>query len=120
MVRAYNFCCMGGNVAIPRLETCPKCKGHLMLEEDNYGLYQQCLQCGYLHDLETFPVLGGEEIEDEKEWVGSRRVTAIGSRDISQNTPPLFESSRITALANPLDFQLILDPLHKRHRDEAQ
>jgi DNA-directed RNA polymerase subunit M/transcription elongation factor TFIIS len=107
-------------VAIPRLESCPKCKGHLMLEKDNYGLYQQCLQCGYLHDLQTFPVLDSEKIEDEKELVGSHRVPAKGTRDISQNTPPLFESSRSTALANPLDLQLILDGLHKKHRDEAQ
>ena len=107
-------------MAIPRLESCPKCKGQLLLEKDNYGLYQQCLQCGYLHDLQTFPVLDGEKIENEKELVGSHRVPAIGSRDISQNTPPLFESSRSTALANPLDLQLILDGLHKKHRDEAQ
>jgi DNA-directed RNA polymerase subunit M/transcription elongation factor TFIIS len=120
MVKAYNFSCMGGNVAIPRLEICPKCKGHLMLEKDNYGLYQQCLQCGYLHDLQTFPVIDSAKIEDEKESVGSHRVTAMGSRDISQNTPPLFESSRSTALANALDFQLILDALHKRQQDKTQ
>jgi DNA-directed RNA polymerase subunit M/transcription elongation factor TFIIS len=120
MVRAYNFSCMGGNVAIPRLESCPKCKGRLLLEKDNYGLYQQCLQCGYLHDLQTFPVLDSEKIEDEKELVGSHRILAKGTRDVSQKTPRLFESSRSTALANPLDLQLILYALHKRHRDEAQ
>jgi hypothetical protein len=117
MLRAHNFSCKGGNVAIPRLKSCPKCKGQLLLEKDNYGLYQQCLQCGYLHDLQIFPVIDSEEIEDEKEWVGSHRVTAKGARDISHNTPPLFESSRSTALANPLDLQLILDGLHKRHQD---
>jgi hypothetical protein len=107
MVRAYDFdfSCMGGNVAIPRLESCPKCEGQLLLERDNYGLYQQCLQCGYLHDLQTFTMLDNEEIEDEKELVGSRRVPVNkGMRDVSQNTPPLFEPSRSPALANPLDF----------------
>ena len=104
-------------MAIPRLESCPKCKGHLMLEKDNYGLYQQCLQCGYLHDLQTFPVIDSAKIEDEKELVASRRVAAKGTRDVSQNTPRLFESSHSTALANPLDLQLILDGLHKRHQD---
>jgi hypothetical protein len=106
-------------VAIPRLDSCPKCKGQLLLEKDNYGLYQQCLQCGYLHDLQIFPVIDSEEIEDEKELVGSHRVPAKGRRDVSPNTPRLFESSHSTALANPLDLQLILDALHKRHRDEA-
>jgi len=106
-------------VAIPRLDICPKCKGRLLLEKDNYGLYQQCLQCGYIHDLQTFPVLGSEKIEDEKELAGSHHVPAKGTRDISQNTPRVFESSHSTALANPLDFQLILDALHKRHQDKA-
>jgi DNA-directed RNA polymerase subunit M/transcription elongation factor TFIIS len=104
-------------VAIPKLERCPKCKGHLLLEKDNYGLYQQCLQCGYLHDLQTFPVLGSEKIEDEKELAGSHHVPAKGTRDISQNTPRVFESSHSTALANPLDLQLILDALHKRDQE---
>jgi hypothetical protein len=89
----------------------------LLLEKDNYGLYQQCLQCGYLHDLQTFPVLDGEKIEDEKELAGSHHVPAKGTRDISQNTPRVFESSHSTALANPLDLQLILDALHKRDQE---
>jgi hypothetical protein len=117
MIKAFNFSCMGGTVAISRLDSCPKCKGQLLLEKDNYGLYQQCLQCGYLHDLQTFSVIDSEEIEDEKELVGSHPILAKGTRDISQNTFRVFESSHSTALANPLDFQLILDALRKRHRD---
>jgi hypothetical protein len=107
-------------VDIPRLDSCPKCKGRLLLEKDNYGSYQLCLQCGYLHDLQTFPVIDSAKTEDEKELVGSRRLPAKGTRDVWQNTPRLFESSRSTALANPLDLQLILDALHKRRRDNAQ
>jgi len=107
-------------MAIPRLESCPKCKGRLLLEKDNFGSYQQCLQCGYLHDLQTFPALDSEDIEDEKELVGSHHIPAKGTGDVSQNPPQLFESSHSTALANPLDFKLILDALHKRHQDQAQ
>jgi DNA-directed RNA polymerase subunit M/transcription elongation factor TFIIS len=80
-------------VAIMRVDSCPKCKGQLLLEKDNYGLYQQCLQCGYIHDLQTFPVIDSAKIEDEKELVGSRRVPAKGTRDVSQNTLRLFDSS---------------------------
>jgi hypothetical protein len=111
---------MGGDVAIPRLDSCPKCKGQLLLEKDNYGLYQQCLQCGYLHDLQAFPVIDEQRIEEEKEVVDPYRVTRRYSQDISQNTPRLFESSRSIALAKPLDLQLILDALRKRRRDNAQ
>ena len=33
------------------LKGCPKCKGDLFLEQDNYGKFQTCLQCGYAKDL---------------------------------------------------------------------
>jgi hypothetical protein len=112
---------MGGNVDIPRLESCPKCKGRLLLEKDNYGSYQQCLQCGFIHDLETITwidePIDEPQAEEDKEAVAPYRVTRRHSQDISQNTPRLFESSHSTALADPLDFQLILDALHKRHQD---
>jgi hypothetical protein len=33
------------------LKACPRCKGDLFLDEDNYGKFQSCLQCGYMRDL---------------------------------------------------------------------
>lgn len=124
MVKAYNFSCPGGDVDIPRLESCPKCKGRLLLEKDNYGSYQQCLQCGFIHDLETITwidePIAEPQAEEENEAVAPYRVPIKGTRDVSQKIPRLFESSRSTALANPLDLQLILDALHKRHRDKTQ
>jgi len=35
-----------------RLKSCPRCKGDLYLEKDIYGWYEQCLQCGYVKDLD--------------------------------------------------------------------
>lgn len=35
------------------LDNCPRCKGDVELNSDYYGWYQQCLQCGYLRDLQT-------------------------------------------------------------------
>ena len=105
---------------IPRLDRCPKCKGHLLLEKDRFGLYQQCLQCGYLHDLKTFPLIDRQEIEEEKESVAAHRATIRHSHDISWNTPGLIESSASTALAAPFDLHLILEALHKRRQDNAQ
>ncbi|MFC2013812.1 hypothetical protein ACFLU8_02900 [Chloroflexota bacterium] len=32
---------------------CPKCNGNIYLESDNYGCYEQCLQCGYSHDIKS-------------------------------------------------------------------
>jgi hypothetical protein len=34
-------------------DSCPRCKGDMLLERDQYGWYEQCLQCCYLHDLQT-------------------------------------------------------------------
>ena len=32
---------------------CPKCGGNIYLDEDYYGWYEQCLQCGYTYDIES-------------------------------------------------------------------
>ena len=39
-----------------KFKACPKCKGDLYLNQDMYGKYLNCLQCGYLKD-----VLNGSE-----------------------------------------------------------
>ena len=32
---------------------CPKCSGNIFLEDDSFGCYGYCLQCGYDCDLEN-------------------------------------------------------------------
>ncbi len=51
---------------ISRLDQCPKCKGYLMLQKDGYGWYEQCLQCGYTHDLLTFAEAEQRRAEGQK------------------------------------------------------
>jgi hypothetical protein len=36
-----------------------------MLEKDAYGLYQQCLQCGYVRELETNAWTDVQQAEEE-------------------------------------------------------
>ncbi|MCX6013180.1 MAG: hypothetical protein NTV30_07190 [Chloroflexi bacterium] len=36
-----------------KFKACPKCKGDMFIEKDMFGWYEQCLQCGYLHDLDN-------------------------------------------------------------------
>lgn len=36
-----------------RFKVCPRCKGDVLLERDQYGWYELCLQCGYLVDLKS-------------------------------------------------------------------
>jgi DNA-directed RNA polymerase subunit M/transcription elongation factor TFIIS len=95
-------------VSIPKLENCPKCKGNLILEKDDYGLYQQCLQCGYLHELKTFPIIESEETEDEEEPIVTHYVSAKGSRAIFRDTARLVEGYHR------------MDALHKRHQENRQ
>jgi DNA-directed RNA polymerase subunit M/transcription elongation factor TFIIS len=41
-------------VAVISLNSCPRCQGDMVLDnKDEYGWYEQCLQCGYLRDLEV-------------------------------------------------------------------
>ena len=34
------------------LKGCPRCRGDLHINKDIYGEYKQCVQCGYMEDLE--------------------------------------------------------------------
>ena len=34
------------------LRACPRCQGDLYTNRDLYGSYKQCLQCGYMKDVE--------------------------------------------------------------------
>jgi hypothetical protein len=33
------------------LKQCPRCQGDLVLDQDHYGSFKTCVQCGYLRDL---------------------------------------------------------------------
>ena len=45
--------------------SCPRCKGTVILDKDEYGWYEQCLQCGYLRDLETLVANDSSPVEAE-------------------------------------------------------
>ena len=45
-----------------REKGCPKCKGDLWLDQDEYGWYEQCVMCGYLCSLEGLRYVCGAEI----------------------------------------------------------
>ena len=36
-----------------KLKGCPRCKGALVVELDHFGWYEECIQCGYLRDLQN-------------------------------------------------------------------
>ena len=42
-------------------KACPRCQGDLSRCRDSYGAYLECVQCGYLRDLEPLRREGLEE-----------------------------------------------------------
>lgn len=34
-----------------RRSCCPRCKGDVRLDRDEYGWYEECIMCGYVHDM---------------------------------------------------------------------
>jgi hypothetical protein len=47
----------GGGSKMIKFKGCPKCRGELYLNQDMYGKYYNCMQCGYLKDLTGQPEL---------------------------------------------------------------
>jgi hypothetical protein len=59
-----------------RLKSCPKCKGDVILgNKDKNGGYEQCLQCGYIHDLQTI-------VEVDEQLVKTINKVMIGGRAV--------------------------------------
>ena len=40
-----------------RLKGCPKCHGDVRFDRDQYGWYEQCIQCGFVRDLESMELI---------------------------------------------------------------
>jgi hypothetical protein len=36
---------------------CPKCGGSVYLDNDHYGWYEECLQCGHTRNLKKMPAV---------------------------------------------------------------
>lgn len=55
-------------------EACPRCqKGDIALDKDQYGWYEYCLQCGYVHDLPDSVDFYLPEPREEKVTIAVRR-----------------------------------------------
>ena len=49
-----------------KFKSCPRCKGDVLLNQDYYGWYEQCLQCGYLRDMGSIMEVHQQQSEEEK------------------------------------------------------
>jgi len=55
----------GGDVVM-KFKSCPKCKGDVIIDRDQYGWYEQCMQCGYLSDLEDMVLVEEQPVKVKK------------------------------------------------------
>ena len=51
---------------VMKLKSCPRCKGDVMLDRDQYGWYEQCMQCGYLCDVKSIVDVSQPQIRTKK------------------------------------------------------
>jgi DNA-directed RNA polymerase subunit M/transcription elongation factor TFIIS len=59
----------GGDDGMWKFRSCPKCGGDLYVDYDLNGWYEQCLQCGYMHDLKSILEIKKETSENKNELV---------------------------------------------------
>ena len=71
---------MVGGARVWRFKSCPKCKGDVILgNKDKHGWYEQCLQCGYIHDLQTIVRVELQSVKrGKKTMVGGPKHKALG------------------------------------------
>jgi len=46
-----------------KFKSCPKCAGDLFVDWDTNGWYVECLQCGYLSDLDSMRKIKNEPVK---------------------------------------------------------
>jgi DNA-directed RNA polymerase subunit M/transcription elongation factor TFIIS len=49
-----------------KFKSCPKCAGDLFVDSDMNGWYVECLQCGYLSDLDSMLKVKNEPVKKEE------------------------------------------------------
>ncbi len=42
------------------LKACKKCHGDMYLQSDTYGQFKQCLQCGFVQDMDAQPAVAAQ------------------------------------------------------------
>ena len=44
-----------------KFKGCPRCGGDAFIDWDFYGWYEQCIQCGYMHYMESTATVKAEK-----------------------------------------------------------
>jgi hypothetical protein len=65
---------------------CPKCSGSMYLDKDEHGPYEECLQCGYLLDLEKTD-------QPSKASISNKTHQPQGLENVVENMVPVAPAS---------------------------
>jgi len=56
-----------------KLKNCPRCEGDIRVDRDQYGWYEECIQCGYICDLKSIVTIQEQNSEKKKSRAPVRR-----------------------------------------------
>ncbi|MBI2830372.1 MAG: hypothetical protein HYX81_04345 [Chloroflexi bacterium] len=45
-----------------RFKGCPRCHGDLLVDRDEFGWYEECIQCGFTRDMRTVSTDENKEV----------------------------------------------------------
>ena len=74
-----------------KLNRCPRCGGYMFLELGNNGLYSECLQCSYQHEIVPFnktekqPTSKAEDVNDQHLGFGAFVTSTVTWTEPSAN-----------------------------------
>jgi len=88
-----------------RLKSCPKCKGDVMVDRDEHGWYDYCLQCGHRRDMESLAEAHEQHREREKPEPGSTSSQKTKVSIFSHQ--PLLQEGILRSLSSTEDIQVI-------------
>jgi len=61
-----------------KFRSCPRCDGDMIVDRDQYGWYEDCIQCGYMGDLVDIVELEQQQACGENEERGKVKTSSRG------------------------------------------
>ena len=86
-----------GDLVMLRLKSCPRCKGDIVRDRDQWGWYEQCIQCGYLRDLQNVVEAKRRLTQETRAMSASKGISPLADGTVYSrrknfcpfSTPPL-------------------------------
>jgi len=88
-----------------RLKSCPKCKGDVMVDRDEYGWYEHCLQCGHRRDMES--LVEAHEQHCDREKLQPRSTSRQKTKVSIFSHQPLLQEGILHSLSSTKDIEVI-------------